>query len=66
MRSIAASSSAGSRWRTIGPTNTLQPIIEKLGPSHWSMNFIHQRMRQRSRGSAGIRAGPRIPRSRIP
>src|SRR6266513_1826033 len=43
---------------TAGPTNTFQPIIEKLGPSHWSMSFIHQRTRQRSRGSSGMRRGP--------
>ena len=58
MRSIAASSSFGSRWRTDGPTKKLQPIMLNDGPSHWSMNFIHQRIRQRSRGSSGISDGP--------
>ena len=55
---IIASRSRSDLWASDGPTKVHQPIIEKLGPSHWSMNFIHQRTRQRSRGSDGISAGP--------
>ena len=58
MRASIASRSSSDLWASEGPTKVHQPIIEKLGPSHWSMNFIHQRMRQRSRASCGISAGP--------
>ena len=57
MRSIAASSSAGSFCRTDGPTNTLQPIIEKLGAvdvpvaSILSMSEVTEDAYMRQRGA---------------